>query len=205
MRTRIKFCGMTRVEDVVLANDLGVDAIGLIFADASKRRLDAGRARELRAAAGPLMHVVALFMDNAITQVQGIISIVRPTLLQFHGAESAEECERFGLPYLKAVAMDADDPLAVVRAHPKAAGFVLDSHATGGSGERFDWTRVPRTIGRPVLLAGGLQPGNVAEAVRVARPQAVDVASGIEAAPGVKDDEKMRRFVAEVRRADGNE
>lgn len=202
MRTRIKFCGMTRVEDVVLADALGVDAIGLIFAPASKRRIDAARARELRAAAGPLMHAVALFMDNAITEVQGIISLVRPTLLQFHGEESAEDCERHGLPYLKSVPMDACDPFDVARRHPKAAGFVLDSARIGGSGEAFDWSRVPKAFGRPLLLAGGLQPGNVAEAVRRARPGAVDVSSGIESAPGVKDEQKMRRFVDEVRRAD---
>lgn len=207
--TRIKFCGMTRAEDVALATELGVDAIGLIFAPASKRGVEAAKARELRAAAGPFVHVVALFMDNAITEVRNIISIVRPTLLQFHGGESAEDCERYGLPYLKAVPMASRADLReCVARHPHAAGFVLDSHApgaAGGSGQIFDWTRVPHGFDRPLVLAGGLAPDNVFGAIRTAKPYAVDVASGIEAAPGLKDAQHMRRFVSEVRRADTSE
>jgi phosphoribosylanthranilate isomerase len=200
---------MTRAEDVALAAHLGVDAIGLIFAPAGKRRIEAARARELRAAAGPFVHVVALFMDNAITEVQTVISMAKPTLLQFHGAETAADCERFGLPYLKAVPMASGADLREYAArHPRAAGFVLDGHAAGapgGTGERFDWTRVPQDFDRPLLLAGGLRPDNVFEAIRTARPYAVDVASGIEAAPGFKDAQHMRRFVSEVRRADTSE
>lgn len=206
MRTRIKFCGMTRPEDVALAARLGVDAVGLIFAAQSKRRIDAERARELRAAAGPLLHVVALFMDNTISEVQTVISLLKPTLLQFHGSEEAADCERSGLPYLKAVSMAAATDFAqVAQQHPHAAGFVLDSHApgaAGGTGASFDWTRVPRAAARPLLLAGGLHPGNVFDAVITAQPYAVDVASGIESAPGRKDESLMRRFVDEVRRAD---
>ena len=208
MRTRIKFCGMTRVEDVRLAAALGVDAIGLVFAARSPRRIDAARGRELRAATGPLVHAVALFMDNDISEVANVISMLRPTLLQFHGGETAADCERHGLPYLKAVPMAAGADLREVAArHPRAAGFVLDGHApgqAGGSGATFDWTRVPRDFDRPLLLAGGLNPGNVAEAIRIARPYAVDVSSGIEAAPAIKDAQHMRRFVDEVRRADTN-
>lgn len=209
MRTRIKFCGMTRADDIALAAGLGVDAIGLIFAASSKRRIDAAKARELRAAAGPFVHVVALFMDNPMSEVRNIISMARPTLLQFHGGETAEDCECHGLPYLKAVPMGSRADLReCVAQHPRAAGFVLDGHAegeAGGRGETFDWTRVPRGFDRPLLLAGGLAPDNVFEAIRIARPYAVDVASGIEAAAGVKDPEHMRRFVSEVRRADASE
>lgn len=209
VRTRIKFCGMTRVEDVVLATALGVDAIGLVFATRSPRRLAAPQGRELRAAAGPFVATVALFMDNAVTEVAGIIATVKPALLQFHGDEAAEDCERFGLPYLKAVPMGSvTDLVAYAARHPRAAGFVVDSHAAGaagGSGETFDWSRLPRGFDRPLLLAGGLSPGNVFDAVRAVAPHAVDVSSGIESMPGIKDAERMRRFVAEVRRADNSE
>ena len=208
MRTRIKFCGMTRAEDVALASELGVDAVGLIFAERSKRRIDVSRARELRGAAGPFVTTVALFMDNGITPVQGIISIVKPMLLQFHGEETAEECERFGLPYLKVVAMGSGNGIDTVQRHPDAAGFVFDSHAAGqagGSGEAFDWTALTDIGARRVILAGGLTPENVYDAVRAVRPHAVDVSSGIEASPGIKDAERMRRFIAQVRRADESE
>jgi phosphoribosylanthranilate isomerase len=200
---------MTRAEDVARASALGVDAIGLIFAARSPRRVAAPLARELRAAAGPFVATVALFMDNAVTEVSGIIATVRPALLQFHGDEPAADCERHGLPYLKAVPMGSVTDLAAYAAmHPRAAGFVLDSHAAGGaggSGETFEWSRLPRGFGRPLLLAGGLVPENVFDAVRAVAPHAVDVSSGVESMPGIKDADRMRRFVAEVRRADNQE
>lgn len=205
-RTRIKFCGMTRVEDVRLAAALGVDAIGLIFASRSPRRLELAQARTLRVELPPFVASVALVMDTEPARIQEIVQSVRPALLQFHGAESPEECGRYGLAYLKAVPMATpEDAAAYVARYPAATGFVFDSHAAGeagGSGRRFDWSRMPRGIERPVLLAGGLDPENVCEAVRAVRPYAVDVSSGIESAPGIKDAEKMRRFVAEVKRAD---
>ncbi len=205
-RTRIKFCGMTRVEDVQFAAELGVDAVGLIFAPRSPRCLELARARVLRAALPPFVTPVALLMDADIAQVQAMLQAVKPALLQFHGAERPEDCARYGLPFLKAVPMAIPEGAAIyVARYPEAIGFVFDSHAAGeagGSGQRFDWSRLPRGIGRPVLLAGGLDPENVFEAVRSVRPYAVDVSSGIESAPGIKDAEKMRRFVAEVKRAD---
>jgi len=205
-RTRIKFCGMARVEDVRLAAELGVDAVGLIFAPRSPRRLELTQASVLRAALPPFVTAVALLMDAEIAYVQAILQTVKPALLQFHGAEKPEDCARYGLPFLKAVPMAIPEGAAIYAArYPEAIGFVFDSHAageTGGSGRRFDWSRLPRGIGRPVLLAGGLDPENVFEAVRSVRPYAVDVSSGIESAPGIKDAKKMRRFVAEVKRAD---
>lgn len=205
-RTRIKFCGMTRVEDVQFAAELGVDAVGLIFAPRSPRRLELAQARVLRAALPPFVTAVALLMDAEIAHVQAILQTVKPALLQFHGAEKPEDCARYGLPFLKAVPMAIPEGAAIYAArYPEAIGFVFDSHAAGeggGSGRRFDWSRLPRGIGRPILLAGGLDPENVFEAVRSVRPYAVDVSSGIESAPGIKDAKKMRRFVAEVKRAD---
>lgn len=203
-RTRIKFCGMTRADDIREAVALGVDAVGLVFAERSRRRLTIEQAMALRDATPPLVDVVALFMDNPLGEVREVIARVRPSLLQFHGSESPAFCEQFGLPYLKAVGMGgqgAEDMVTRFAAHPRAAGFLLDSHApgaAGGTGERFDWAHVPAAAGRPLLLAGGLTPDNVAEAIRATRVWGVDVSSGIESAPGRKDSALMGRFVEAV-------
>lgn len=206
MRTRIKFCGITRPGDARLAGELGVDAIGLIFAAASKRCISVDRARTITAALPPLLSTVALFMDNEPQMIARVLHIVRPHLLQFHGSETQIECQRWGLPYLRAIPMrSVDDPAAFCARYPDAAGFVLDSHhagAAGGSGEAFDWTRVPAQWSRPWLLAGGLGPESVAAAIAATHPWGVDVSSGIESSPGIKDGEKMLRFVQEVHRVD---
>ena len=215
-RTRIKFCGLTRVEDVETACALGVDAIGFVFAERSRRRVSPAQAAPLRAALDPFVAAVALFMDQDAAAVHRVIDAVRPTVLQFHGDEDDAFCASFGLPYLKAVAMGgmpggapdaapAFDGAALSARWPGAAGFLFDSHAagqSGGSGHAFDWTRIPRDGARPWLLAGGLHPDNVAEAMLATGCPGVDVSSGIESAPGLKDAARMRRFVDEVARAD---
>ncbi|MBP3985789.1 phosphoribosylanthranilate isomerase [Pseudoxanthomonas helianthi] len=204
--TRIKFCGMTRAEDVRLAVELGVDFIGLILAERSPRRLLPGQARALRALVPEEIGVVALVMDNPRGEVADIVAGLHPDYLQFHGGEDDAFCAGFGLPFFKAIAMgDGGDPLEAMANFPSAHGFVLDGHGAGeqgGSGRSFDWTRLPKDSGRPVLLAGGLSPDNVALAIRTAHPWGVDVSSGIEATPGVKDAAKMRRFADAVRAAD---
>jgi len=205
--TRIKFCGMTRAQDIALACELGVDAIGLVFAQRSSRRLDIEQARALRSGIAGGIEVVALFMDNDAALVRRVIDQVRPTLLQFHGDEDEAFCRSFGVPYWKAVAMGGDVAGDALSHHPDAVALLLDSHAAGGAGgtgHRFDWSRIPGGTTRPFLLAGGLHPDNVFEAVRAVRPWGVDVSSGIESAPGEKDAAKMRRFVEEVRRADAS-
>ncbi|PIQ38593.1 MAG: phosphoribosylanthranilate isomerase [Lysobacterales bacterium CG17_big_fil_post_rev_8_21_14_2_50_64_11] len=206
MRTRIKFCGVTRPGDARLAGELGVDAIGLIFAAASKRRVEVDSARSIAAALPPLVTTVALFMDNEPHLIERVLRVVRPHLLQFHGSETEIECQRWGMPYLRAIPMHGvDDPAAFCARYPGATGFVFDSHragAAGGSGEAFDWTRIPAQMARPWLLAGGLGPDSVAAAIAAARPWGVDVASGIESSPGIKDGEKMLHFVQEVHRVD---
>ncbi|WP_158753398.1 phosphoribosylanthranilate isomerase [Dyella sp. S184] len=201
--TRIKCCGMTRVDDALLAARLGADAIGLVFTARSPRRLDLQQAKLIRQALPPFVATVALFMDDDAALVHAVIDMVQPELLQFHGQESDAWCMQFGRRYLKAIAMgEGEAALSRLHDYPHAAGLLLDGHGlgeAGGSGRAFDWSRMPEGLTQPLILAGGLNPGNVADAIRIARPWAVDVASGIEASPGIKDAAKMAAFIAAVR------
>ncbi len=204
--TRIKFCGLTRAEDVRLAVELGVDYVGLVFAPRSPRKLLLGQARMLRELVPEEIAVVALVMDNARSEIEALVENVRPDLLQFHGAETDADCAEFGLPYFKVIAMGGEDRDAAKQAaeFPGAYGYLLDGHGQGeqgGSGQRFDWKRVP-SLDKPVMLAGGLTSENVATAIRTARPWGVDVSSGIESASGIKNPDRMRQFLEEARRAD---
>lgn len=204
--TRIKCCGMTRTGDALLAAQLGADAIGLVFTARSRRQVTLARAREIVAALPPFVATVALFMDDEASLVQQVLDEVRPTLLQFHGNESDDWCAQFGRPFLKAIAMGGGAAaLSRLREYPRAAGLLLDGHATGeagGSGRTFDWSLLPRGLAQPLILAGGLHAGNVGDAVRAARPWAVDVASGVESAPGIKDPARLGAFIRAVRAAD---
>ena len=205
MRTRIKFCGITRAEDAQAAARLGVDALGFVFYAKSPRAVRAEQAREIARQVPPFVTRVALFLDASADEIQQVIGIVNPDVLQFHGREPRAFCAGFGKPYIKTLGMDgAADLAGAAAAYPDAAAILLDSHAhgaAGGSGRTFDWSRAPR-LPQPVILAGGLSAANVAAAVTALRPHGVDVSSGIEAAPGVKDEAKMREFVKEVRHAD---
>lgn len=208
-RTRIKVCGMTRSGDVRLASELGADAIGFVFAGDGPRRVTPSQARTMRAAMAPLVDAVALFQDNELEEVREVVRLVRPSLLQFHGGERDSFCRGFGVPYLKAIPMGgnarAPTALELHREYPGAAGFIFDGNRSGepgGGGKAFDWTRLPKDLTKPVLLAGGLKPGNVFDAVTTALPWGVDVSTGVESEPGIKDGERLRRFVEEVRRAD---
>lgn len=204
--TRIKCCGMTRVDDAVLAARLGADAIGLVFTARSRRQVTLARAREIVAALPPFVATVALFMDDDAERVRQILDEVRPTLLQFHGDESDEWCAQFGHPFLKAVAM-GEGVVALSHLHdfPHAAGLLLDGHAAGeagGNGKVFDWSLLPDGLAQPVIVAGGLHADNVGDAVRAVRPWAVDVASGVESAPGIKAPDRLEAFIHAVRAAD---
>ena len=204
--TRIKCCGMTRVGDALLAAHLGADAIGLVFTARSKRQVTLAQAREIVAALPPFVATVALFMDDEASLVRQVLDEVRPTLLQFHGDEGDGWCAQFGHPFLKAIAM-GEGVAALPRLHdyPHATGLLLDGHAAGeagGSGKAFDWSLLPDELAQPLILAGGLHAGNVGAAVRAARPWAVDVASGVESAPGVKDPARLAAFIRAVRTAD---
>jgi phosphoribosylanthranilate isomerase len=205
LRVRIKVCGMTRTEDVAEAARLGVDAVGLVFYAKSPRNVGVEQARALVAALPAFVTVTALFLDPDRDQVQRVLDQVRVELLQFHGGEPAEFCRGFDRPYIKAVPMGGHaDVIEYARRHSGAAALLLDSHSAGqrgGTGVAFDWGTLPKFDGPPLILAGGLNPGNVATAIRVVRPYGVDVSSGVESAPGIKDAAKMAAFVGEVKHA----
>lgn len=208
MRTRIKICGMTRVEDVEAAARAGADAIGLVFYPPSPRFLQLGQAKALADAAPPFVSSVALFVNPSVGEVRAVLERVRPSMLQFHGEESPEFCAQFGVPYVKACRVKSGvqpevDLLKYLRPFSGAAGWLLDSHVAeyGGVGESFDWSLVPSERHRPLVLSGGLTRDNVREAVRQVRPWAVDVSSGVESSKGIKDAAKIAAFITEVRNA----
>lgn len=195
---RVKICGITRVEDGLAAAAAGADAIGLVFAESS-RRVSPAQAQAIVRALPPFIKVVGLFVDAGEAEVKEVLRQVPLDLLQFHGRESPEFCRAAGRPYIKAIAMQVGKDVTVEAArYPEAAGLLFDAYhpaLAGGSGETFDWERVPRDLRQPVILAGGLTPENVAAAVRAVRPYAVDVSSGVEVSKGIKSAEKIAAFI----------
>ena len=201
---RIKFCGITRAEDAAAAVAAGVDALGFVLTRQSRRHVEPAEAAKIARSLPPFISTVALFMDDDPDWIDEAIDDLNPDLLQFHGNESPEDCERHACSYLKAVPMGSiSDVAGYVTSYSGATGLLLDANAmgeAGGSGHSFDWTRVP-DLPKPMILAGGLDAINVGRAIRLTRPYGVDVSSGIEASPGIKDLRKMRDFVAAVRGA----
>ncbi len=210
-RTRIKFCGLTQVEDLQFAAALGVDALGFVMVPSSKRALSIDQAKALVQATPAMVSTVGLFQNQSADFVKAAIASVGFSLLQFHGNEDDVFCASFGLPFIKAVPMaDSPDLLQCAIAFAQARAVLLDSHSltgarTGGSGHAFDWGLIPSAamgMTKPMILAGGLTPTSVPEALQHGRFWAVDVSSGIESAPGIKDQIKMCDFVKAVQQAD---
>lgn len=203
-RTRVKICGITRVEDGLAACAAGADAIGLVFYAPSPRAVAIEAAAAIRQALPPFVTVVGLFVNESEETVAQIAERVRLDLLQFHGDESPLDCERSGLPYMKAVRVnDNVDLLEASRRYANAKALVLDSHDEnlwGGSGRTFDWELVPLDIECPIVLAGGLTTANVADAITRLRPYGVDVSGGVEQSPGIKDAARIAKFIQEVDR-----
>lgn len=205
LRTRIKICGITSIEDAQAAIAAGADALGFVFYRASPRAVDAPQAAAIIRSMPPFVQRVGLWVDPEEWEVRDVLARVPLDLLQFHGQESPAFCRSFGRSYLKAVRMAPDvDVPALAACYDDAAGLLLDTHVPGvpgGTGLCFDWTRVP-PVARPWVLAGGLHAGNVAQAIEALHPYAVDVSGGVERAKGSKDPASMRAFVAAVRKAD---
>ena len=209
-RTRIKFCGMTREEDIEGALALGVDALGVVFYPPSPRHLSIARAAELVARVPSSVASVGLFVNASADEIAEVLERVPLSLLQFHGEETPDACQGFGRPYMKAARVTAElDLLEFADAYRDAAALLLDAHTAGygGSGKVFDWSLVPHQLigpaaARRVVLSGGLSTANVADAIARVRPWSVDVSSGIESVKGIKDANLMRQFVATVRAID---
>lgn len=202
---RIKICGITSVADGLVAVRAGAHAIGLVFYAKSPRAVTLGQAREIAAALGPFVTLVGLFVDAAPEFVYEAAAAAGLQLLQFHGDESPEYCEQFQRPYMKAIRMRPElDVLAAINEYPSASGILLDAYRAGvpgGTGETFDWQRVPVQSPRPLVLAGGLTPANVAAAIQATNVYGVDVSGGVESAPGKKDKEKIDQFIHNARNA----
>ena len=202
---RIKICGITREEDAIAAAHLGVHALGFVFYEKSPRRIQPAAARNIIRRLPPFVTAVGLFVNADESFVRSVLAEVPLQLLQFHGDETATECERFGIPYLRAVRMRREtNLLQYAQQFAAAQGLLLDAHVEGipgGTGQRFDWQWIPDNLSVPIVLSGGLNPDNVAEAVRQVKPWAVDVSSGVELSKGLKDHAKMKAFFDGVRHA----
>ncbi len=201
-RIRAKVCGITRPEDGIAAARAGADAIGLVFYPRSSRYVTEERAQEVVATLPPFVSSVGLFLDAGAEEVWRALETVPLAMLQFHGREPAQFCRAFGRPYIKAIPMGALPDIGdYPNRYPDAAGFLVDSHRggqAGGTGETFDWDRLPPDLGSSLILAGGLTPENVGEAISRVRPYAVDVSTGVEREPGIKDRAKIEAFMRGV-------
>ncbi|WP_369857749.1 phosphoribosylanthranilate isomerase [Candidatus Thalassolituus haligoni] len=213
IRTRVKICGVTRVEDAIKVVNSGADAIGLVFYPPSPRAVDMQQAADIAAVIPAFVTVTALFVNPTVEQVQSVLDAVRIDLIQFHGDEDDGFCQQFNRPYIKAVRVrQASDMVEACVRFPGALSLLLDSYkpgVPGGTGETFDWSLVPDDLNKPIILAGGLSPVNVATAIRDLHPFAVDVSGGVEADgpgnKGIKDASKIQAFMNEVYRVDNEQ
>lgn len=194
------------MEDALVACESGVDALGFVFYAKSKRNVEAQQVADILRELPPFVTTVGLFLEPEPEFVRSVLAVAPLDTLQFHGAESASFCAQFEMPYLKAIGMVGNEAVGqIMSEHEAASGFLLDGHshgAAGGTGQTFDWSNVGPTTRKPLILAGGITPDNVAEAICTARPWGVDLSSGVEAAPGLKDHSKIQSLMNEVYGAD---
>ena len=206
-RTRIKICGITRERDALAAVEAGADAVGFVFYRKSPRAVTPEVAARLIRLLPPFVTAVGLFVDAPEAEIRATLAKVPLGLLQFHGDESQADCARYGTPWIKVLRVRPEvDLLQYAASHAGAAGLLLDAFrpgVPGGTGQSFDWSLVPPALPVRVVLSGGLTPESVGEGIGRIRPWAVDVSSGVESAPGIKDALAIARFVAAVRSADG--
>lgn len=204
-RTRIKICGITRREDARAAVELGADALGLVFYAASPRHVSIEQAWDIARIVPPFVTLVGLFVNESKLAVRRVMEAAPIQLLQFHGDEEESYCRSFHVPYIKAARVRPGlDLVKYSCQYPSAQGMLLDAFVEGygGSGRTFDWSLIPSGLPKPLILSGGLDPGNVAHAVRTVRPWAVDVSSGVESAKGIKDAARIAAFISGVRDGD---
>lgn len=205
-RTRVKICGLTRLSDIEAAVAAGADALGFVFYPPSPRAVTPEQAADLCTALPPFVTTVGLFVDAEPQRVETTLARVPLDLLQFHGEESPAYCAGFGQRWIKALRMRPDIDLYAQREHYAGAdGLLLDTFQpgrAGGTGQRFDWDRIPPSVAPDIVLAGGLNVANVADAIVRVRPYGVDVSGGVESAKGIKDAERIFAFMQEVRDGD---
>ena len=201
-RTRVKICGLTSIEDAALAVDNGADAIGLVFYEPSPRHVSIEKATEIAATIPAFVTKTALFVNPEVEYVQAVLDKVSIDLLQFHGDESPEFCAQFNRAYIKAIRMREEiDLTQLAKEYQTSSGLLLDAYkpgVPGGTGEKFNWDRVPAKLSKPIILAGGLDAGNIQSAIQATDVWAVDVSGGVEASKGVKSAEKIEQFMKQV-------
>jgi phosphoribosylanthranilate isomerase len=202
-RTRVKICGITRVEDALNAVNAGADAIGLVLYTASPRCVSIEQAKNIVLAMPPYVSVVGLFVNASTAEIQSVLSQVHLDVIQFHGDETAEDCAQINLPYYKAIRVKPDTNLLQYAVDFKAAkALLLDTYseqAYGGTGHVFDWNLIPKNLPKPIILAGGLDASNVGAAIKQVQPYAVDVSGGVELSKGIKDAAKIAVFMQAVK------
>lgn len=208
LRTRVKICGITRIEDALAAVDAGADALGFVFYAKSPRAVSVADAASIISRLPAFVTSVALFVDAEPELIERVIEEAQVDLLQFHGNESPQQCGQYGRPYIKALRMKPDlDLNQQMLAYADARGVLLDAYTPGipgGTGEQFDWSRIPAELAKEITLAGGLDSSNIAAAIEQVRPYAVDVSGGVELSKGIKDAKKLEQFIAEVHRVNNS-
>ena len=202
-QTRVKICGLRQADDAIFAAHAGADAIGLVFYPPSPRSVDTATAAEIALALPPFIACVGLFVDATAAEIDRVLSLVPLSLLQFHGDETAQFCDQFQLPWIKAVRMRNNINLHQQRQlYSQAQGLLLDAYkpgVPGGTGDRFDWQRIPADIATDVVLAGGIDADNVQPAIQQVKPWAIDVSGGVESHKGVKDRAKIAAFMGQAK------
>lgn len=208
MRTRVKICGITQKQDAAFCARSGADAIGLVFYGPSPRAVTTEQAVEIVDSLPPFITTVGLFVDADKNDVNEVLAKVKLDCLQFHGSEDVAYCEQFDRPYIKAIRMAEDTNIeALAKEYKSASALLLDTYVAdvpGGTGQSFNWERVPEICSKPIILAGGLTSANVGEAVKIAKPYAVDVSGGVEQSKGIKDAAKIEKFIHEVENVDSS-
>ncbi|OUS35355.1 N-(5'-phosphoribosyl)anthranilate isomerase ['Osedax' symbiont bacterium Rs2_46_30_T18] len=204
MISRVKICGITRLQDAQEAIAAGASALGFVFYGPSPRYIDPESAANIIAALPPFITTTALFVDEDPKRVSSIVAQTQIDLLQFHGAEDENYCRQFNTPFIKALRVqESTDIAAAVASYPSARALLLDTYVKGvpgGTGAVFNWQLIPEQLRPQIILAGGLDATNVAAAIGALRPFAVDVSGGVEAQKGIKCTDKIRAFMAEVGR-----